>query len=264
MRLFRSAFRTEVTASLEISDSRSIHSSSSRRSSRTFPCLMTRPPCSTIPPPRSMETEPVSVSISALFVDPRGAAFTSTSWRPVVVRIIERSTFEPFGFAMVVAFRRFNSFARCFSNLSRRLRSFFESVTGREMSSSSSSQSSQSSSEDSSGVSTICSSSMSRVSSSQSSSTCLDDSRAAMPSSESSIAVRASESTSSATSLTRFLNRSKRPMFSPSRPELIRYRTCRLCDALVWRPGGLLILAAAQFPPLARVVRFDSGLPLLQ
>ena len=236
-----------MTASLEISDSRSIHSSSSRRSSRTFPALMTRPPCSTIPPPSSMETEPASVSISALFDEPRGAAFTSTSCRPVVVRIIERSTFEPFGFAMVVAFRRFISFARCFSIFSSRLRSFFVSVTGRAMSSSSSSQSSQSSSEDSTTGSSNCSSLVSGTSSSQSSSTCLDDSRAATPSSESSIAVRASESTSSATSLTRFLNRSKRPMFSPNHPRLVRYQTYRLCDAWASRLVSLLLLAAFRF-----------------
>ena len=39
------------------------------------------------------------------------------------------STFEPFGFATVVAFRRFNSFGVPFP-ISCRLRSFFESVTG--------------------------------------------------------------------------------------------------------------------------------------
>ena len=221
-----------------MSDSRSIHSSSSRRSSKTFPGLMTRPPCSTIPPPRSMDTEPDSVVMSARFVEPRGAALTSTNCRPVVVRIIDRSTFEPFGFATVVAFRRFNSFWRSFSNFSSRLRSFFESVTGRAISSSSSSQSSQSSSWDSITISSFGSCSTSGTSSSHSSSMGVSDSRAATASSESSTAVRASESTSSATSLTRFLKRSNRPMKSPNRPRSIHSQTFRLGVVLVSRSSA--------------------------
>ena len=96
------------------------------------------------------------------------------------------------------------------------------------------------------------------------SSTCLDDSSAATPSSESSIAVRASESTSSATSLTRFLNRSKRPMFSPSHPRLVRCQTYRLCVALASILVSLLVLAVVQFRSQAWMVRFEFVLLLLQ
>ena len=165
---------------------------------------------------------------------------------------------------MVVAFRRFSSFDRCFSSFSSRLRSFFERVTGRVMSSSSSSQSSQSSSEDSTTGSSNSSSLISGTSSSQSSSTCLDDSSAAAPSSESSIAVRASESTSSATSFTRFLNRSKRPMFSPNHPRLVRCQTYCLCVALASMLGSLLLRAVIRFRSQLWMVRVEFVLLLLQ
>ena len=149
----RSASITAVTASLEISDSSKTHSSSSSKLSRTAPALMTRPPSETTPPPRSTATlVPASVSISAFFTDPFGALCTLTNCRPVVVRIIERSTLEPFGLATLTAPRFFISFCffrRRFSSdrraFSTRFLSLRESSIGKATSSSSSKSSHSSS-----------------------------------------------------------------------------------------------------------------------
>ena len=135
-----------MTASLEMSDSSKTHSSSSSNVSSAPPGLMMRPPSSTTPPPRSTSTfVPASVSTSATFTDPFGVAATLTSWRPVVVRIIERSTLEPFGRAISTAPRFLSSFFCCrarfvsaFFAFSSNLRSRRDISCGRAISSSSS------------------------------------------------------------------------------------------------------------------------------
>ena len=115
-KVLRNASITAETASDEISDSSKTHSNSSRSVSRPSPALITLPPCSTTPPPRSTLTLlPTSVSIVADFEDPFGADSTLTSFLPVVVRIIAKSTRDPFGRACSTAPRFLSSFWRIFS-----------------------------------------------------------------------------------------------------------------------------------------------------
>ena len=90
-RFFLRAPITAETASDDISDSSIIHSSSSIKSVRASLCLITRPPDSTTPPPRSIFIP----SSSLVPRPPVGAALTSTSCLPVVVLIMCKSTFEP-------------------------------------------------------------------------------------------------------------------------------------------------------------------------
>ena len=139
---------TAETASDEISDSNIIHSNSSIRLPSASLSLITRPPDSTTPPPRSI----VIPSSSTEPIPPVGADFTSTSWRPVVVLIMCKSTFEPASLFTALAPRFFISFslaffleASFFASLARSFFSLRVNLVGRVYSSSSS-QSSHSSS----------------------------------------------------------------------------------------------------------------------
>ena len=74
IRLFLSVSMTVETASLEISDSNKTHSSSSSRLSSAELGLISLPPCSTTPPPKSTSIiEPLSVSMLADLTEPFGA-----------------------------------------------------------------------------------------------------------------------------------------------------------------------------------------------
>ena len=86
------------TAVAEMSDSKRTHSSSSRMVANAGPSLMTRPPDSTIPPPRSMSTSsPLMVLSCPVRVEPRGVEVTSVNSLPVVERMTFRSTLLPTG-----------------------------------------------------------------------------------------------------------------------------------------------------------------------
>ena len=90
---------------------------------------------------------PNSSSTCVVPLEPRGAASTLTNWRPVVERIIAKSTRDPFGLVLNDGGFLALIFSCRLASFSIRLRSFFDIVIGRGIElSSSSSHSSQSSS----------------------------------------------------------------------------------------------------------------------
>ena len=183
---------------------------------------MMRPPFSTTPPPKSISNStPLSVSTVFLPTDLRGACSTSTSLRPVVERIMWRSTREPSGRVTWSTSNPFLtsfcfSFSLRFISRSNNFLSFLERVVVGK-GSGSSSQSSHSSS--SVGLGSSVGASIAEMSSHSSSGGGADSVMACSASSVPSSAVNASKSVSSATSLTRLRNRSKKPMESPSHQE---------------------------------------------
>ncbi len=223
--VLRNASIIAVTAPDEISDSSNTHSNSSSSVSSPSPALITRPPCSTTPPPSSTLTLlPISVSIVADLEEPFGADSTLTNFLPVVVRIIAKSTREPFGRAcstpprfLVSFWRAFSAFCAAFFWRSSNFFCTLVNSTGKAISSSSSK-----SSQSSSSSTTSLSNSSSRSSQSSSSEfvtsssattvgsgcTSCADCRACWASSDSSSTDSASVSVTSAT----FLNLSNNPM----------------------------------------------------
>ena len=153
-----------------MSDSSIIHSSSSIKLDKASLSLITRPPLSTTPPPRSI----VIPSSSLEPIPPVGAAFTSTSCLPVVVLIMCKSTLDPANLLTSFPPLFFSSLAAAFffaaSFFAAEARIFFSRRVNfvGSVYSSSSSQSSHSSSEFSgstnSSVSSISSQSSSIVS----------------------------------------------------------------------------------------------------
>ena len=214
----RRAVNTASIARLPISASSMTNSNSSSSSSNTGPPLIIRPPFSTTPPPKSISNStPCSVSTVFLPDDILGACSTSTNFRPVVDLIMWRSTREPSGrvtWLMSNPFLAsfFFSFSLRLRSLSSSLRSFFDRVAVGWSSGSSSHSSQSSSVVGTSTGSSICV--MSSHSSSRGTVVAIASSASSLPSS----AVRASKSVSSASSLTRFLNRSKNPMLTPNHP----------------------------------------------